>query len=74
MPSEVLYKLSYLILIMPPVALREALVVILDFFCIAIVSSNKVMSKNSSIYWRKLRGQYFIIRNRWYISYNIGNT
>ena len=43
---------------MPPVALTEAQVVILYFFRVDIVSSNRVMSENSSTTWRELRGEH----------------
>ena len=49
---------------MPSMALTEAQVVILYFFRIAIVSFNRVMSKNYSTNWSELRDEYFIRRNR----------
>ena len=39
------YKLTYLIFIVPPVALMKAQVVILYFFRLHIVNSNKVISE-----------------------------
>ena len=55
------YKLCFSIFIVPPVALTKAQVAIFYFFLIAIVSSIKGMTKNSSTIWRELRVQFPIV-------------